>query len=316
MNLEPLFLKPVFQEKIWGGSRLRDHFRYSIPSDQTGECWAIAAHSNGDSIVQNGHHKGWTLSRLWKHRRELFGKCPGERFPLLTKIIDARDHLSVQVHPGDSDVGIELNESGKTECWYVLDCNEGAELIIGHHARTLEELEEHVSKGNWDQLLKKVPVQPGEFFYIPGGTVHAIGKGVMVLETQQNSDMTYRLYDYDRVDQKTGQKRELHLDEALKVIRVPHRDYNFKAQSYEREGLRETVLIQSRYFSVYKWEIEGEVPFRQEHHFLNVSVIEGHGTLEAHGSRYPIEKGAHLIIPGNISDFVIHGKVEAIVSHP
>lgn len=134
-----IFLKPIFHEKIWGGTRLKSNFNYEIPSEKTGECWAISAHKNGDCEVINGSLAGKTLSELWAHHRELFGNIEGDCFPLLTKILDASDDLSVQVHP-DDEYGLKHEgELGKTECWYILDAEEDAELIFGHHAKTKKE---------------------------------------------------------------------------------------------------------------------------------------------------------------------------------
>jgi len=151
-----LFLEPVFKEMIWGGNRLRSLFGYDIPGEDTGECWAIGAHQNGDCVVKEGIFKGKTLSRLWKEDPYLFGNEEGDRFPLLIKIIDAKDNLSIQVHPDDAYAQVHENGSlGKTECWYILDCPEGAELVVGHNAKTKEELTEMISEGKWDEFIRR-----------------------------------------------------------------------------------------------------------------------------------------------------------------
>lgn len=199
--MEPLFLKPLFMYRIWGGTALRDKFNYEIPSENTGECWAISSHENGDCDITNGKFKGMTLSNLWSNHKELFGNMPGDKFPLLTKILDANDNLSVQVHPDNEySKKNENGELGKTECWYIIDCDDDAEMIFGHNAKSKEELEYMVSNNKWSDLLRRVKVNKGDFFYVPSGTIHALCKGTLVLETQQNSDTTYRVYDYDRVD--------------------------------------------------------------------------------------------------------------------
>lgn len=158
------FFAPVFQERIWGGNRLREQFGYDIPSEQTGECWAISAHPNGQTTVINEPFRGKTLGELWDDHPELFGHFPSDRFPLLTKILDANADLSVQVHPDDEYARTyEHGELGKTECWYIIDCKEGAELIYGHHAKTKEELRQMMEEGRWHDLLRKVPIRPGTF---------------------------------------------------------------------------------------------------------------------------------------------------------
>ena len=208
---EPLFLQSVMQEKIWGGTHLRDVFGYDIPSDHVGEYWAISAHPNGVSTIKNGRYAGQTLDVLYAEHRELFGNRQEPVFPLLTKILDANDWLSVQVHPDDA-YGLEHEgELGKTECWYIIAAEPGAEIIYGHNAKSKEELRQQIESKDWENLLTKVPVKAGDFFYVPSGTMHAIGAGIMVLETQQSSDTTYRVYDFDRKDDQ-GNLRELHLD--------------------------------------------------------------------------------------------------------
>ena len=195
-------MKPIFKEAVWGGSRLKDQFGYEIPSDHTGECWAISAHENGDCEVAEGEYKGQRLSVLWAEHPELFGNedgCLGDRFPLLIKIIDAKDDLSIQVHPDDAYAAANENGSlGKTECWYILDCEPDTSIVIGHHAKDKEELKQMVEQGNYSQLIRQIPVHKGDFFQIDPGCVHAIKGGTVILETQQSSDVTYRVYDYDR----------------------------------------------------------------------------------------------------------------------
>jgi mannose-6-phosphate isomerase len=313
---QPLFLQPVFQERIWGGVALRDRFGYKIPSDQTGECWAISAHPNGQSTVINGEFAGKMLGELWQHHPELFGHYPSNVFPLLTKILDANADLSVQVHPDDEYAGkYENGELGKTECWYIIDCKEGAEIVFGHTAKTKEELIAQIEKGNWDELLRRVPIKPGDFFYVPSGTIHALCEGTLVLETQQSSDTTYRVYDYDRVD-ANGNKRELHLEKAIDVTTVPHEDPVLNIVTEEKEGVRITTFVQADYFSVYKWDVDGTAAFTQNHPFLLVSVINGEGKMIVNGEVYGWKKGDHFIIPATIDEFVFEGKAELIVSHP
>ncbi|GAB7170412.1 hypothetical protein TUA1478L_24080 [Lactiplantibacillus plantarum] len=163
---EPYFLKPVFHEKIWGGTKLHDDFNYDIPSDHTGECWAISAHPHGPATVENGPYAGMTLDRVWAEHRDVFGDAKGDVFPLLTKILDASEDLSVQVHPDDAYAAEHEHELGKTECWYVIAAEPGATMIYGHHAKTREQLAEWINNGEWNKLLRRVPVKPGDFLYV------------------------------------------------------------------------------------------------------------------------------------------------------
>jgi mannose-6-phosphate isomerase class I len=192
---ELLFPKPVFHNKIWGGRYLHDEYGYDIPDGDVGECWAISAHPNGDCTIEGGRFDGKSLSWLWENEHELFGGAKGDRFPLLIKILDARQNLSVQVHPDDAYAAKHENGSlGKRECWYVLDCKPGATIVVGQRAKDREQFARMVEEGRWDDLLYSVPIKPGDFFMIEPGTIHAIQAGTVVLETQQSSDVTYRVY--------------------------------------------------------------------------------------------------------------------------
>src|SRR5690625_3726466 len=175
--MEPLFLQGILQEKIWGGNKLKKEFGYNIPNDHTGEYWAISAHPNGTATVKNGIFKGKKLDELWKNHRELFGNQEGDVFPLLVKVIDAKEDLSVQVHP-DNNYGLKYEgELGKTECWYILNADPGSKIVYGHHAETKEELKKSITENDWNKLLNYVEVKSGDFFYLPSGTIHALGAG-------------------------------------------------------------------------------------------------------------------------------------------
>ncbi|MED3552020.1 mannose-6-phosphate isomerase, class I [Cytobacillus praedii] len=312
--MQPLFLDPIFKDRIWGGNALYNRFGYQIPSEKTGECWAISGHPNGQSIVKAGKYKGRTLSDLWINNRELFAEFPSPVFPLLTKILDANADLSVQVHP-DDEYAKRYGELGKTECWYIIDCKENAEIILGHFANSKKEFADWVQKGQWDQLLNRIIVKPGDFFYVPAGTIHALCEGILVLETQQSSDITFRIYDYDRADQN-GIKRELHLEKALEVIHMPC--IKNKITPIVKKQGKNTIItfIQTREFTVYKWEICEEAKMVQDQPFQLVSLIDGTGMLTADGETYTIKKGDHFLLPSQIGVFTINGNFKAIVSHP
>ena len=313
---QPLFLKPVFQERIWGGTALKDNFGYEIPSDHTGECWAISGHPNGPSIVENGAYAGKSLIELWDQHRELFGDYDSNVFPLLTKILDANTDLSVQVHPDDVYAAEHENgELGKTECWYIIDCKEDAEIIYGHHAQTKEAFAKMVGNGEWDTLLRRVPIKPGDFFYLPSGMIHALCEGTLVLETQQNSDTTYRVYDYDRRDQD-GNKRELHLEKAMDVSTIPHQEAQVDASYASIEDAEITTFVEAEYFSVLKLDIDGKATFPMERNFMLMSVIEGTGSLATGEASYQLKKGDHFIVPNGSADLHFAGSLCLIVSYP
>ncbi len=312
--MEPLFLKPLFMYRIWGGTALRDKFNYEIPSENTGECWAISSHENGDCEITNEKFKGMTLSNLWSNHKELFGNMPGDKFPLLTKILDANDNLSVQVHP-DNEYAKENGELGKTECWYIIDCDDDAEMIFGHNAKSKEELEYMISNNKWSHLLKRVKVNKGDFFYVPSGTIHALCKGTLVLETQQNSDTTYRVYDYDRVD-SNGNKREIHVDKSIDVTTVPHVENKPNYSIIENDNFKLTTFLSNEFFSVHKLDVFTEYSSTQDKPFELYSVIDGNGKLlVSNSNEYSLNKGDNFILPNNFGEFKIIGNLQLIISH-
>ena len=316
---EPLFLKPYFQNKMWGGSKLEKRFGYDIPSDHTGECWAISAHKHGPAKIKNGIYAGKTLNELWDNNRELFGNASGDKFPMLTKILDARMDLSVQVHPDDSYAMEHEHELGKTECWYIIEAEEGSELIYGHYAKTREELAEMIHNNDWNKLLRRIPVKAGEFYYVPSGTIHALGGGIMALETQQSSDTTYRVYDFDRVDPNSGKKRELHVDQSIAVITVPHVDPKLDIKEYRVGDAKVTCYVKSDFFTVYRWELcnNGKAEFeRGEAPYTLASVLSGSGTLTVDGKEYKLAKGDHMILPFDVKSWSISGNLRIIASEP
>ncbi len=313
--MQPLFLKPLFMYRIWGGTALRDKFNYEIPSENTGECWAISSHENGDCEITNGKFKGMTLSNLWSNHRELFGNMAGDKFPLLTKILDANDNLSVQVHPDNEYAKKNENgELGKTECWYIIDCDDDAEMIFGHNAKSKEEFEYMVSNNKWSDLLRRVKVNKGDFFYVPSGTIHALCKGTLVLETQQNSDTTYRVYDYDRVD-SNGNKRELHVDKSIAVTTVPHVENKPNYSIIENDNFKLTTFLSNEFFSVHKLDVFTEYSSTQNKPFELYSVIDGNGKLVSNSNEYSLNKGDNFILPNNFGEFKLIGNLQLIISH-
>lgn len=307
---EIIFLEPVFKSMIWGGNKLETEYGYTIPNDKTGECWAVSAHKNGDCRIKNGEYEGKTLSWLWENHRELFGNAEGHVFPLLIKIIDAKADLSIQVHPDDAYASEQENGAlGKTECWYILDSEEDATIVIGHNAKDKDELKDMIYNNRWQELIRVCPVKKGDFFQINPGTVHAIKAGTLILETQQNSDITYRLYDYDRLDQ--GKPRELHIEKSIDVITCPHKDTLAKGEAIYTKTYDLEELIRSSYYTVSRLVVHGEQEFKQEQKFLNVSVIAGSGTIDGQ----EVKKGDHFILPSDYGNYKLTGNMELILSH-
>lgn len=305
-----LMIEPVFKEMIWGGHQLRDTYGYAIPSDQTGECWAISAHKNGDCSIANGEYKGIKLSKLYQEHRELFGNIADKEFPLLVKIIDANNDLSVQVHPDDEYAAKYENSLGKTECWYVLDAKENTRMVMGHHAKTKEELIECIKNDNYDKLLNSFKIKKGDFYYIPSGTIHAICSGSLIYEAQQSSDITYRVYDYHRKD-KDGKERQLHVKQSIDTINVPYKPTTQDEKEVFHEDNYDLIsLIKAEYFSVNKLDIHGNVSFCHNQPFSLVSVIEGQGKVNG----MTVQKGDHFIICHDVKVVEYSGNMELMIT--
>lgn len=308
-DMEILYLNPVFKQMIWGGSRMREEYGYDIPGDNTGECWAVSAHPQGDGTIASGEYAGKKLSELFEEKRELFGNIQGDRFPLLTKIIDAESDLSIQVHPDDAYARVHENGSlGKMECWYILDCKEDATIVIGHHAKTRQELEDMVKEARWKELIREIPIKKGDFFQINPGCVHAIKGGTMILETQQNSDITYRLYDYDRL--QDGKRRPLHIKQSLDVIKVPFEEVRQEAGENRTSNDWFEQLITCEYYTIWKAELKGTKKLVQDQKFLIGSVIDGAAVMDGR----QIKKGEHFIIPAGMKDVLLEGEAAFIFS--
>lgn len=287
-----LWIKPVFKEMIWGGHKLKDVYGYDIPSEQTGECWAISAHRNGDCQISKGEFAGKTLSQVFASHRDLFGNIQNEQFPLLVKIIDASNDLSVQVHPDDEYAKVHENSLGKTECWYVLDCDDNTKMVMGHHAQTKAELIKAIQNDDYDHLLNSFVIHKGDFFYIPSGTIHAICKGSLIYEAQQSSDITYRVYDYHRKD-KDGHERQLHVQQSIDVTTVPFHPYNLDNQIVENHKYgKRTQLVSSQYLTLNKYDLNGQMTLKNDKPFQLVSIVEGEGM--AAGEK--VKKGDHFVV--------------------
>ena len=316
----PLKFVPIIKDKIWGGHKLQNIFgKQPNGLPNIGESWELSGYPTDNSVVANGYLAGKTLTELiGKYGEQIIGKKVynrfGINFPLLFKLIDANDDLSIQVHPNDQTAKLRHNSFGKTEMWYVLDAEPDACLIIGFKKNcTKKEYLEALEKGEVEELLQKVPVKSGDVFFIPAGLVHAIGKGVMVAEIQESSDITYRIYDYKRTDDK-GNERELHTAEALDVI-------NFKASKKSKteynQKLNEPVeLVKCEYFTTNLLELDKELYmyYAYEESFVVYMCLEGNFEISGGTSSVEIRKGETVFIPAGMNDITLipKGKVKLL----
>lgn len=309
-----IFLEPVFCERIWGGRNL-EKFNFSIPQGDIGEAWVIAAHDNGSSKIINGSLAGLTLKEAYEKHPTLFTEKVYNKFPLLIKILDASDNLSVQVHPEDDYAKVNENgELGKTECWYVLDAKEDAKLVYGHSAITREEFNSRIDNAEWNELFIEEKVKEGDFFYIPAGTLHAIGEGILIYEVQQNSDTTYRVYDYDRVD-KDGNKRELHIEKTKDVTKVPFEKVVTNPKEEKVGESTITYLANEKYFSVFKINVIEQIVIEKNKTGNLFTVLEGDGSIVINGIKHNVKKGDSFILTTECTSYILEGNMLLIGSY-
>jgi len=319
MNLYPLKFTPILKDKIWGGTKLQRLFGKQALTEKLGESWELSGYEGDESVVSNGFLEGNNLTELIGiYMADLVGDKVydehGISFPLLFKLIDANENLSIQVHPGD-EVAFKRHLSfGKTEMWYVVDAAPGAELIIGFKQDcTPETYLDALDEGKVEDLLQHVPVKRGDVFFIPAGLIHAIGKGVMVAEIQQSSDVTYRIYDYMRTDEQ-GNERELHTAEALDVI-------NFEASRnpkiHYKPVLNElTPLVSCEYFNTNMIWMNEELTrnYGQMDTFVAYMCLEGDFLIESEGVFTEVKAGETVLIPACLDEVHLkpYGKVKML----
>jgi len=309
-NLYPLKFIPIFKERIWGGDKLPTllNKKYSIP--HCGESWELSGVQDDISVVSEGYLKGNNLEELIEvYMSELVGEKVyeqfGTEFPLLIKYIDANDRLSIQVHPDDELSAKRHGAYGKTEMWYVLQADEGAELISGFN-RTIDRNSYLTALQNdkLDNLLQYDPVKPGDVFFIPAGRVHAIGRGIVVAEIQQTSDVTYRIFDFNRVDDK-GQSRELHTELALDAINFKH--HKEGRTSYQSKLNDPVELVKCKYFTTNLLQLTKEIErdFSKIDSFVIYLCFEGTCTLQWESESIMVQKGETILVPASIENFVL-----------
>lgn len=320
----PFLMKPVGKDYLWGGNRLNEDFSKGIELEPLAETWECSTHPDGPSTVVSSEYAGSLLTQVLQEHPEYLGTHPRTKgeLPILIKFIDAKKNLSVQVHPSDEyAMEHENGQLGKTEMWYVLDAAKDAQLVYGfQHDVTKEKLRKSIEQGDVEKYLQKVPIQKDDVFYIEAGTVHAIGAGALIAEIQENSNLTYRLYDYNRRD-KNGNLRELHVDKALAVA-----DCKSSAEPKQpmrvlkyRRGYASELLCRCKYFEVERWLLNTERYKGMsdiqtgENSFQVLLCTSGCGVLfEEDGESINFFKGDCIFIPANSVPLKLHGRAQLL----
>ncbi len=308
--MEPIFFRPTYKNVIWGGTNIAKIFKRKVEGDDIGESWELSAHPNGLSQIENESFGNISLLELFNdksRRKEIFGtNCEKlEKFPILAKFIDANDKLSIQVHPDDEYARKNENDSGKNEVWYVMDCKDGAKIIYG--------FKDDITKGNLTKAVENiennvrfVEVHKGDFISIPAGTIHAILDGIVICEVQQSCDVTYRVYDWNRVG-KDGKPRETHVQKALDVINLENRQ---EIHNYN-DITSNTKLYRSNIFNIdIVINNEREEHISKEDSFYAYIVLEGDGTIQTSNYEKSISKGSTFLIPATLGKYIITGNLK------
>ena len=319
---EPIFLRPTGKDYLWGGTRLNDEFVKDIPMEPLAETWECSTHPDGPSYALGGEFDGQSLSEILKARPDYLGTHPesGGGLPILIKFIDAKRDLSVQVHPTDDFAAAHENgQRGKTEMWYVLDAAKDAKLVYGlNHDTHPEVLRKSIEDGTVEKHLQTVPIAKNDVFFIEAGTIDAVGAGALIAEIQESSNLTYRLYDYDRVD-KNGQKRPLHVEKALRAAnlrssaapRQPMRVLRY------RPGCASELLCRCKYFEVYRMLVNTErrqqVTYRADPMSFRVLLcVDGCGTIRFGDSIRNLYKGDCVFFPADSVEICLHGQLQLL----
>ena len=318
----PMKLTPAYKDYLWGGKKLNREYHKRSPFDITAESWEVSCHPNGLSFIEGGEYDGKTLADVLQEKPEFAGGRAQafDRFPILIKLIDACDSLSIQVHPDDAYANEHENGGlGKTEVWYIVEAEPGAELVYGFGKdMTREAFRNAIETGTLRECLNFVPVQKGDVFFVRSGLLHAIGKGILICEIQQNSDTTYRVYDWDRVG-ADGKPRQLHIEQALDVSclkRETQTDFAPVAIPADETGTMKAPVADCNYFKVEKYTVTERfcLPLKEDS-FYTIHFLEGDGSMIANGITQRFQKGDSYFLPATLAEAKIEGNCEFLLSH-
>ena len=318
--LYPLKLKAAFKDYLWGGTRLRDEFNKQTDINPVAESWELSCHHDGQSIIENGSYAGKTLNDyIETESKSVIGTKAANKkdFPILIKFIDAKQSLSVQVHPDDNYALLNEGESGKTEMWYVMDAEPNSTLIYGFTKNiSHQEFAKRIHDNTLLEVCNQVPIKKGDVFFIEAGTLHAIGAGALIAEIQQSSNSTYRVYDYGRIG-KDGKPRQLHIEKALAVTKLtpPTRKPEAIAKLSCFTDYDLTVLSQCDLFNVSHFHLHGNCNLNAaKDSFHSILVLDGEMALTCNADSFTVKKGDSLFIPANMGEYILNGTGEFILT--
>ncbi len=314
----PLLLKPTVKDYLWGGTRLKEEFHFETEKEIAAEAWVFSAHKDGPSLVINGDCAGKTLPEVleeWGDTAVGKNALNFPYFPLLIKLIDAKQKLSIQVHPDDKYALENENEFGKTEMWYVVDCDEGAQLVYGFNKEiTSEEFKKRIEDNTLTEVCNFVPVHKGDMFFISAGTLHAIGEGILIAEIQQNSNSTYRVSDYGRLG-ADGKPRPLHIEKSIDVTKCipPELPYGMVGEVSEISGNSFRQLAACEFFTTGVLTLKNEFKVKNEDSFVSLLVLNGDAMLSWSSETLQLKKGDSVFVPAGF-EATLSGNAEVIYS--
>ena len=319
-KLYPVKMLPAFKDYIWGGDRLKREWGKISPLPVIAESWELSGHKNGQSVAANGELTGLSLTEIvetWG-KSSLGNKAKDcDRLPILIKLIDSKQKLSIQVHPDDKYSLANENELGKTEMWYVVDADEGSGILCGFNKDlSKEEYAQRINDNTLTEVLNLISVKKGDAFFIAPGTVHAICEGLLIAEIQQNSDITYRVYDYGRVG-VDGKQRPLHIEKALDVSRTVKEIYDGKpiGEMQNKSGYTQTLLAKCEYFVVSEISVQEKYDcIIGNDSFVAYTFLEGHGTIEYSDGKVEFVKGDTFFLPAGLGEVCVKGVCKFLVS--
>lgn len=318
MTKVPLLMHPCYKEYLWGGNRLKREYGKLDAPDLTAESWELSCHVDGISRIDGGPYSGESIADLGRQDRTGFwGSLCGPEFPLLVKLIDAKRDLSVQVHPSDHLARHDLGEHGKAEMWYIVDCAPHSFIYYGFSKQISRgEFLDRARDGSICEVLNRVPVTPGDVFYILPGTIHAIGAGNFIAEIQQSSNTTFRIYDYQRTG-PDGKPRPLHLERAAEVVDlapvIPHECRANSTMVFP--GFTMSEMFSCAYFRSYRLDVQDQITLNCDsssfHHLL---CVDGGAIIRAGGSVYPIRRGMSYFMPAMLGEYQVIGSCRILLS--